>query len=127
MFQFLQQNADIAIDLSLLLQVSNRQNHFEQLKKSQNSSQKYQNSNGKSVQREEEETKKKKKLSNQISHPSTNSPIDRKGSGEKFGKNIFSPPSPLPYAEQRLQRVEARQSGRTRKHSGRETSLNKSA
>lgn len=71
--------------------------------------------------------KKKKKLSNQISHPSTNSPIDRKGSGEKFGKNIFSPPSPLPYAEQRLQRVEARQSGRTRKHSGRETSLNKSA
>lgn len=45
----------------------------------------------------------------------------------KIWKKYISPPSPLPYAEQRLQRVEARQSGRTRKHSGRETSLNKSA
>lgn len=81
--------------------------------------------------KKKKEKKKRIVKSTPIPHPSTNSSIDRKGSGEKFGKNIFFsavlfPFPPLPYAE-RLQRVEARQSGRTRKHSGRKTSLNKSA
>lgn len=71
--------------------------------------------------------KEKEKLSNQLLHPPTKF-IDRKGSGGKnLEKIYFFPSSSSHMPEQRLQRVEARQSGRTRKHSGRETSLNKSA
>lgn len=56
--------------------------------------------------------RKKKERNCQI--PRRNSSIDRKGSGEKFGKNIFFPlRSPPPRMSSDCS---ARQSGRTRKH-----------